>query len=68
MDCESCGRHRPSDQVVAHWSPAGAVIMACARCRRLTMRREDLSPGSATIPAVASASEPAAMAGAASSP
>jgi ribosome-binding protein aMBF1 (putative translation factor) len=46
MDCESCGRHRPSDQVVAHWSPAGAVIMACARCRRLTMRREDLAQGS----------------------
>jgi hypothetical protein len=34
MDCESCGRHRPSDQIVATRSATGAVIMACGRCRR----------------------------------
>ena len=43
MDCEPCGRHRPSAQVVAQWSPAGAVVMACGRCRRHTIRRADLA-------------------------
>lgn len=34
MDCESCGRHRPSDQIMPTWTASGSVVMACARCRR----------------------------------
>ena len=34
MDCESCGRHRPSEQVVPARSTNGAVLMVCGRCRR----------------------------------
>jgi len=34
MDCESCGQHRPSDQVVPARSITGEVVMACGRCRR----------------------------------
>lgn len=34
MDCDSCGRHWPSDQVVAARSSSGAVVMVCGRCRR----------------------------------
>ncbi len=34
MDCESCGRHRPSDQIVATRSSNGMLQMLCGRCRR----------------------------------
>jgi ribosome-binding protein aMBF1 (putative translation factor) len=34
MDCESCGRHRPSDQVIPTRSTTGEVVMVCGRCRR----------------------------------
>ena len=34
MDCESCGRHRPSEQVVPARSINGTVLMVCGRCRR----------------------------------
>lgn len=34
MDCDSCGRHRPSDQVAPARSATGDVVMACHRCRR----------------------------------
>ena len=44
MDCETCGRHRPSDQIVALRSSAGAVVMVCGRCRRLVERRADPQP------------------------
>jgi len=34
MDCESCGQHRPSGQVIAARSSNGTVLMVCGRCRR----------------------------------
>jgi hypothetical protein len=34
VDCESCGRHRPSSQVMPARSSTGAVLMVCGRCRR----------------------------------
>ena len=34
MDCDSCGRHRPSDQVVPARSSNGTVQMLCGPCRR----------------------------------
>jgi ribosome-binding protein aMBF1 (putative translation factor) len=50
MDCESCGRHRPSEQVVPARSINGTVLMACGRCRRHFIGRAeatiDLRPGS----------------------
>jgi len=45
MDCDSCGRHRPSEQIVALRSPGGAVVMVCGRCRRHAARRLQLSAG-----------------------
>lgn len=39
MDCESCGRHRPSGQVVPTRSITGEVVMVCGRCRRHMMAR-----------------------------
>lgn len=38
MDCESCGRHVPSDQVGPLRPGNGAVVMACGRCRRHAAR------------------------------
>ena len=34
MDCESCGRHRPSDQVIPARSSNGTLLMLCGPCRR----------------------------------
>ncbi len=52
MDCESCGRHRPSDQVVPARSITGDVVMVCGRCRRhMTSRAvvvHDLRPATTT--------------------
>lgn len=38
MECESCGRYRPSAEIVATVDTAGRLVMACARCRRVLMR------------------------------
>jgi len=36
MDCDSCGRYRPSSEIVPIHEPGGRrIVMACARCRRL---------------------------------
>jgi hypothetical protein len=35
MDCDTCGRHRPSDQVTPFRDPMRGLVMACGRCRRL---------------------------------
>jgi len=43
MDCESCGRHRPSEQVVPARSINGTVLMVCGRCRRHLAGRADVS-------------------------
>ena len=33
MDCESCGRYRPTAEVVLVAGPDGSLVWACARCR-----------------------------------
>ena len=43
MDCESCGRHRPSEQVVPARSINGTLLMVCGRCRRHLAGRDDVS-------------------------
>lgn len=60
MDCEVCGRHRPSDQVVPTRSITGELVMACARCRRHVQARpvetHEIRPATVTSrPAVAPA-------------
>ncbi len=37
MDCDSCGRYRPSPEISALRTAHGQLVMACARCRRLAM-------------------------------
>jgi hypothetical protein len=44
MECERCGRYRPSQEVMPMRGADGGQQMVCARCRRLTGHR----PGSAT--------------------
>jgi hypothetical protein len=45
MDCDSCGRYRPSPEIAPLRDPSGRLVMACARCRRLaTGRREPVAP------------------------
>lgn len=39
MDCESCGRYRPSSEIVPLRDPDGRLLMACARCRRVISTR-----------------------------
>ena len=43
MDCDSCGRYRPSSEIGPIHDPAdpaeGRLVMACARCRRLIAGR-----------------------------
>ena len=45
MDCESCGRYRPSGQVFTARSATGAVVMVCGRCRRHVMGRPGTAGG-----------------------
>ena len=35
MDCDSCGRYRPSSEIIPMAARDSHVIMACARCRRI---------------------------------
>ena len=35
MDCDSCGRYRPSGEIGPMAARDSLVIMACARCRRI---------------------------------
>lgn len=61
MDCETCGRHRPSEQIVALRSSAGAVVMVCGRCRRLVERRGEHQPAgrlAASMPGAAALGAP----------
>ena len=39
MDCDSCGRYRPSAEIAPLRDPDGRLVMACARCRRLATGR-----------------------------
>ena len=32
MDCELCGRHRPSAEILNLVDEAGQLVMACGRC------------------------------------
>ena len=34
MDCDSCGRYRPSSEIAPRVDAMGRFAMACARCRR----------------------------------
>jgi hypothetical protein len=38
VDCDTCGQHRPSDQIAPLRQPGRELAMACGRCRRLTDR------------------------------
>jgi hypothetical protein len=45
MDCEACGRYRPSPEIAPLRVANGRLLMACSRCRRLaTGRREPAWP------------------------
>jgi hypothetical protein len=35
MDCDWCGRYRPSEEIAAMREAGGRLVMVCARCRRL---------------------------------
>ena len=37
MDCDSCGRYRPSSEIAPLRAADGRLVMACARCRRLVV-------------------------------
>ncbi len=39
MDCETCGRYRPSAEVAPIRDAGARLVMACARCRRLSAGR-----------------------------
>jgi hypothetical protein len=34
MDCDSCGRYRPSAEIAPLLEADGRLVMACARCRQ----------------------------------
>lgn len=54
MDCDSCGRYRPSPEIVPLRDPSGRLVMACARCRRLAgVRRDPVTPTDGLAPKVA---------------
>lgn len=63
MDCDSCGRYRPSAEIAPLRDAGGRLVMACGRCRRLgNGRREPASPAPEQTAAVAARSAvPAAM-------
>jgi hypothetical protein len=50
MDCESCGRHRPSEHVVPARSLNGTVMMLCGRCRRHVTGRAAASADARPVP------------------
>jgi hypothetical protein len=51
MDCDSCGRYRPSQEIAPLRDADGRLVMACARCRRLaTGRRGPAGPLEAPTP------------------
>jgi hypothetical protein len=44
MDCECCGRYRPSQEIAPLRAIDGRLVMACARCRRLAAGRRGQTP------------------------
>ena len=57
MDCDLCGRHRPSEQVVPTRSARGTVLMLCGPCRRHAARRSAGPAETRTLPGDARHSE-----------
>jgi hypothetical protein len=54
MDCDSCGRYRPSPEIAPLRDSSGRLVMACARCRRLAgARRDQVTPAEGLAPKVA---------------
>jgi hypothetical protein len=54
MDCDTCGRYRPSPEIAPLREADGRLVMACARCRRLAAaRRGPAMP--AEVPAASTA-------------
>jgi hypothetical protein len=39
MDCDTCGRYRPSSEIAPLREPDGGITMVCSRCRRLSAGR-----------------------------
>jgi hypothetical protein len=54
MDCDLCGRYRPSSEIAPLVDATGRLVMACARCRRL-----GAGPGEPTTLAVITVERPA---------
>jgi hypothetical protein len=52
MDCESCGRYRPSAEITAMLDPAGRLVMICVRCRRVATGRPTTRTTSPTLVSV----------------
>ena len=60
MDCDLCGRHRPSYQVVPARSANGTVLMLCGPCRRHAARRAGAAADMRSLPGSASQLAPSA--------
>jgi hypothetical protein len=43
MDCDSCGRYRPSSEILAERRLDGLLQMACLRCRQFVAERRALT-------------------------
>ncbi len=54
MECDPCGRYRPSSDVAPTRDPDGRLVMACTRCRRLETERHLLA-SPARLPATPTA-------------
>jgi hypothetical protein len=51
MDCDSCGRYRPSAEIAPLRDAGGHLVMACVRCRRLAnVRRVPASQAAEPTP------------------
>ena len=53
MDCESCGRYRPSAEIAPIRMVGGDLVMVCARCRRLVTSRRGKVLGQVSNPTAA---------------
>lgn len=51
MDCDVCGRYRPSAEIAPLREAGGRLVMACVRCRRLAGSRRERATHLAEPPA-----------------
>jgi hypothetical protein len=62
MDCECCGRYRPSQEIAPLRAADGHFLMACARCRRLANGRRGRAPSADAVPVRSLQTNPVAIA------